>query len=195
MLPLQRLSIALATLAAAASASASVLGARQTGCGPNFQGHPVSIIYADSNGVEELGVASDTVGANVITQALTARTPQFLVENSGHFPASYLIKDQGNHELVAYATAIPRADAAIKLNNIDNTGADARQYWFLSCDTCSDPSFTVPPGGVFGTSCQIKNTAIGLCIQTTGITGQPPVLAACYAGEAAQKFNFLREYL
>ncbi|KAJ7658488.1 hypothetical protein B0H17DRAFT_1213173 [Mycena rosella] len=173
------------------------LSSRQisVGCGPNFQGHPVSIIYGGANGVEELSTTSDTAGANIITQALSARTPEFLVENSGHFPASYLIKDQADHSLVAYATAFPRTDAAIKLNPIDNTGADERQYWFLSCATCADPSLAVPPGGVFGTSCQIANSALGLCIQRTGILGAPPVLGPCSAGESNQKFNFLREYL
>ncbi|KAJ7852955.1 hypothetical protein B0H13DRAFT_2359245 [Mycena leptocephala] len=181
-----RLSYALVALAATSSAFASVMSARQIspGCGPNFQGHPVSIIYGGNSGVEELAVTSHT-----------ARTPEFLVENSGHFPASYLLKDQTDHSLVAYATTIPRADAAIKLNPIDNTGADERQYWLLSCDTCADPSFTVPPGGVFGTSCQIANSALGLCIQRTGVLGDPPVLAPCFDGEPNQKFNFLREYL
>jgi hypothetical protein len=89
-----RLSYALVALAATSSAFGSVISARQIspGCGPNFQGHPVSIIYGGSSGVEELAVTSHTVGANVITQALSARTPEFLVENSGHFPASYLLK-------------------------------------------------------------------------------------------------------
>ncbi|KAF7369791.1 hypothetical protein MVEN_00311400 [Mycena venus] len=192
-----RLSCAFVVLAAASSSFASVLSARQIspGCNPNFEGHPVSIIYGGSAGVEELGVTSDTSGANIITQAMSARTPQFLVENSGHFPTSYLIKDQGNHNLVAYATTIPRADAAIKLNPVDNTGADERQYWLISCDTCADPSSTVPPGGVFGTGCQIANSALGLCIQRTGVLGQPPVLDPCFDGEPNQKFNFLRENL
>ncbi|KAF8196189.1 hypothetical protein K438DRAFT_1967908 [Mycena galopus ATCC 62051] len=166
------------------------------GCTPNFKGHLVSTIYGGTNGVDELGVTSDTAGANIITQAMTARTPQFIVENSGHFPASFLIKDQGDHSLVAYATTIPRADAAIKLNPIDNTGADERQYWILSCTSCADPSITVPPGGVFGTSCQIANAALGsLCIQQPDVLGQPPTLAPCDNGEADQRFNFLREYL
>ncbi|KAJ7457050.1 hypothetical protein FB451DRAFT_1275781 [Mycena latifolia] len=187
----------LAFALAAVSSSASLLPARQisSGCGPNFEGHPVSIIYGGASGVEELGTTSDTVGANVITQALTARVPQFLVENSGHFPSSYLIKDQVDHSLVAYATTIPRADAAIKLNPIDNTGADERQYWLLSCTTCADPSFEVPPGGVFGTSCQIANSALGLCVQRTGVLGAPPVLVPCNDAEPNQRFNFLREYL
>lgn len=88
---LTRLLAAFVALSVFGSASASVLSARQTspGCGPNFQGHPVSIIYG---GVSELGVASDTAGAGLITQPESALTPEFLVENSGHFPASYLIK-------------------------------------------------------------------------------------------------------
>jgi len=180
-----------------ASAFASVLSARQIspGCGPNFQGHPVSIIYGGTSGVEDLAATSDTVGANIITQVLTARVPRFLIENSSHFPSSYIIKDQNDHSLVAYATTIPRADAAIKLNPIDNTGADERQDWLLSCASCADPSFTVPPGGVFGTSCQIANSALGLCIQRTGVLGDPPVLAPCFDGETNQKFNFRREFL
>ncbi|KAJ6578764.1 hypothetical protein DFH09DRAFT_1310741 [Mycena vulgaris] len=190
-------SLLVALAVACPAFAASLLSARQIspGCGPNFQGHPVSIIYGGTNGVEELSTTSNTVGANIITQVLSARTPEFLVENSGHFPASYLIKDQADHNIVAYATTIPRADAAIKLNPIDNTGADERQYWLLSCATCADPSFPVPPGGVFGTSCQIANSALGLCIQRTGVLGAPPALAPCSAGEPNQKFNFLREYL
>ncbi|KAJ7203562.1 hypothetical protein GGX14DRAFT_570009 [Mycena pura] len=194
-----RLSVAMA-LAATCSARAAVLAlaARQsdlTGCAPSFEGHPVSIIYGGSTGVDELAVTGDVAGANVITRAMSARTPEFLVENSGKFPASYLIKDQNDHELVAYATTIPRADAAIKLNAIDDSEQDDRQYWFLSCATCADPSFPVPPGGVFGTSCQIANVALDLCIQQTGVLGDPPVLAPCDASEPNQLFNFLREFL
>ncbi|KAJ6554449.1 hypothetical protein B0H19DRAFT_147589 [Mycena capillaripes] len=192
-----RLSCALVALAATSSAFASVLSARQisSGCAPNFQGHPVSIIYGGSSGVEDLAPTSDTVGANIITKVLAARVPQFLIENSGHFPSSYIIKDQNDHSLVAYATTIPRADAAIKLNPIDNTGADERQDWFLSCASCADPSLTVPPEGVFGTSCQIANSGLGLCIQRTGVLGDPPVLAPCFDGEPNQRFNFLREFV
>jgi hypothetical protein len=89
-----RISCAFVVLAAASSSLASVLSARQIspGCGPNFQGHPVSIIYGGTSGVEELGLTGDITGADVITQVMSARTPEFLVENSGHFPASYLIK-------------------------------------------------------------------------------------------------------
>ncbi|KAF7369784.1 hypothetical protein MVEN_00310500 [Mycena venus] len=186
---------ALVVLATTSSAITSVFSARQIspGCTPDFAGHPVSIIYGGSNGVEELGTTSDTSGANIVTQVMSARTPQFLVENAGL--TSFLIRDETDQSLVAYATAIPRADAAIKLNSVDNTGADQRQFWVLSCDTCADPSFPVPPGGVFGTVCQIANSALGLCIQRTGVLGEPPVLAPCFDGEPNQKFNFLREFL
>ncbi|KAJ7161080.1 hypothetical protein C8R46DRAFT_1285068 [Mycena filopes] len=199
-MPATRVSHILIALAfAASSATGFALAPRQSqiaaGCTPNFSGHPVSVIYAGPNGLEELAPASDAVGANVITRPLSARTPEFLIENSGHFPTSYLIKDQANHELVAYATAIPRADAAIKLNPVDNTGKDERQYWLLSCTTCASPSFPVPPGGVFGTSCQIASSALGLCVQRTGVSGEPPVLAPCNDDEGNQRFNFLREYL
>lgn len=92
-----RLSVAMVALAATCSARAAVLAlaARQsdlTGCAPSFEGHPVSIIYGGSTGVDELAVTGDVAGANVITRAMSARTPEFLVENSGKFPASYLIK-------------------------------------------------------------------------------------------------------
>ncbi|KAJ7153469.1 hypothetical protein C8R43DRAFT_1235446 [Mycena crocata] len=122
---------------------------------------------------------------------MSARTPEFLIENSGHFPTSFLIKDKTDHNLVVYATEIPRADAAIKLSPVNNTGAGERQYWVLSCGTCADPSFAVPPDGVFGTSCQIANSALGLCIQRTGALGQPPLLGGCSTSESNQKFNFL----
>ncbi|KAJ7630117.1 hypothetical protein DFH06DRAFT_1338027 [Mycena polygramma] len=196
MLPIH-ISCVLATLAATSSAFASALPARQIGpnCGPNFQGHPVSITYGGSNGVEELDAVSDTVGANIITQVLSARVPQFLIENSGHYPSSYLLKDQDDHGLVVYGTTPPRAAPALKLNPIDNTGADERQYWRIVCNSCPDPSSTVPPGGVFGTGCQMMNSALGLCIQRTGVLGEPAVLVACFAGEPKQKFNFLRQYL
>ncbi|KAJ7796563.1 hypothetical protein B0H14DRAFT_3887498 [Mycena olivaceomarginata] len=80
-----RLSCAFVVLAAASLSFAS--------CTPNFDGHPVSILYADNAGLEELAVASDTAGANIITKAVNDLNPEFLVENSGHFPTSYLIKD------------------------------------------------------------------------------------------------------
>jgi hypothetical protein len=94
MFPTNSLLAAFVALAVFGSASASVLSTRQTSsaCGPNFQGHPVSITYVGSNGVDELGVASDTAGAGLITQPESAFTPELLVENSGHFPSSYLIK-------------------------------------------------------------------------------------------------------
>ncbi|KAJ7054674.1 hypothetical protein C8F01DRAFT_481678 [Mycena amicta] len=179
------------------AAHAATLTARQlNGCTPSFQGHPVSIIYGGASGVDELAATSDVSGANVVTRGMSARTPEWLVENSGKFPTSYVIKDQNDHSLVAYATDIPRADAAIKLNPIDNSGQDSRQFWFISCSTCADTSFEVPPGGFFGTSCQIANVALGsLCIQHTNTLGDPAVLAPCNAGEPAQLFNFLRENL
>jgi hypothetical protein len=78
------LSCAFIVLAAASLSFAS--------CNPSFDGHPVSILYADNAGLEELAVASDTAGANIITKAVNDLNPEFLVENSGHFPTSYLIK-------------------------------------------------------------------------------------------------------
>ncbi|KAJ7792456.1 hypothetical protein B0H13DRAFT_2172526 [Mycena leptocephala] len=190
---LTRLLAAFVAISVFGSASASVLSARQTspGCGPNFQGHPVSIIYGGSSGVGELGVASDTAGAGLITQPESALTPEFLVENSGHFPASYLIKDQNDHSLVVYDGIRGHAPPLLDLHSIDNTGVDNRQYWFITCDTCTDPSATVPPGGVFGTSCQIEGTVFGFCIQRPAVSEDPPVLAACTV-EPNQKFNFLR---
>ncbi|KAJ7796562.1 hypothetical protein B0H14DRAFT_3494600 [Mycena olivaceomarginata] len=98
-----RLSCAFVVLAAASLSFAS--------CNPNFDGHPVSILYADTAGLEELAVASDTAGANIITKAVNDLNPEFLVENSGHFPTSYLIK-------------LPVPPPAPKLNTIDNTGED-----------------------------------------------------------------------
>ncbi|KAJ7092441.1 hypothetical protein B0H15DRAFT_174295 [Mycena belliarum] len=186
--------LALAALTALA-ASASTLPRQLSGCSPSFQGHPVSIIYPGASGIEALYPASDTLNANIVTAPLVGRTPQFLVENSGHVPTSYLIKDAADHGLVAYATAVPRADAAVKLNAIDNSGADPRQYWVLTCAACASTSTEVPPGGVFGTSCQIANVAVGRCVQRVGAVGTPPVLAPCSATEGAQMFNFLRENL
>ncbi|KAF7354292.1 hypothetical protein MVEN_01117400 [Mycena venus] len=184
---------AFVALAVFDSASASVLSARQTspGCGPNFQGHPISITYGGSNGVDELGVASNTAGAGLTTQPESAFTAEFLVENSGHFPSSYLIKDQNDHSLVVYAGIRGHAPPLLNLNSIDNSGVDVRQYWFITCDTCASPSANVPPGGVFGISCQIETTVFSFCIQSPDVLGNPPVLAAC-ADKPNQKFNLLR---
>ncbi|KAJ7314443.1 hypothetical protein DFH08DRAFT_943295 [Mycena albidolilacea] len=183
MLSTTRLSCAFVVLAAASLSFAS--------CNPNFEGHPVSILYADTAGLEELAVASDTAGANVITKAVNDLNPEFLVENSGHFPTSYLIKDQANHNLAVFAVQAPRAPPAPKLNTIDNTGKDERQYWLISCDTCNSG---VPSGGVFGVGCQIANSYVsGFCVQQPGVLGQPPILRGC-SGGSDQKFNFRREF-
>ncbi|KAJ6535683.1 hypothetical protein B0H19DRAFT_1080140 [Mycena capillaripes] len=136
-------------------------------------------------------VTSDTAGAGLITQPESALTPELLVENSGHFPSSYLIKDQKDHSLVVYAGIRGHAPPLLNLHSIDNSGVDSRQYWFITCDTCASPSTNVPPGGVFGISCQIETTVFGFCIRRPGVLGNPPVLVAC-AGEPNQKFNFLR---
>jgi hypothetical protein len=82
----------IALFALAAPAFAATLAARQTGCSPNFAGHPVSILYANGGTLEELTVAGHTSGANIITQVVSALSPEFLIENSGHSPASYIIK-------------------------------------------------------------------------------------------------------
>ncbi|KAJ7271130.1 hypothetical protein C8J57DRAFT_1716300 [Mycena rebaudengoi] len=176
---------------AAAPALAASLSARQTGsgCSPGFNGHPVSITYA--LGSDELGVASHTSGANVITQISSGNVPEFLIENSGHFPTSYLIKDQTNHGLVVYAAPVIRGPPALRLNTLDESGADERQYWVITCGTCSAPGADVPPGGVFGTNCQLKNSALGVCVQRNGDTGAQPILRGCTGGEN-QLFQFRR---
>ncbi|KAJ7885845.1 hypothetical protein B0H13DRAFT_2044728 [Mycena leptocephala] len=140
------LSCAFIVLAAASLSFAS--------CNPNFDGHPVSILYADNAGLE----------------------------NS---------PDQANHNLAVFAVQAPRAPPALKLNTIDDTGEDDRQYWLISCDTCNSG---VPSGGVFGVDCQIANSYVtGFCIQQPGVLGQPPVLRGC-SGGSNQKFNLRREF-
>ncbi|KAJ7767757.1 hypothetical protein B0H16DRAFT_1520691 [Mycena metata] len=175
------LSCAFVVLAAASSSFAS--------CNPSFGGHPISILYADNTGLEELAVASDTAGASIITKAVNDLNPEFLVESSG---TSYLIKDQANQNLAVFAVEPPPGSTpTLELNTIDITGEDEHQYWLISCDTCNSG---VPSGGVFGIDCQIANSYLsGFCIQQPGVVGQPPVLTGC-SGGTNQKFNLRREF-
>ncbi|KAJ7730234.1 hypothetical protein DFH07DRAFT_174486 [Mycena maculata] len=187
-----RLSIAIFVLAAASHAVSSRLPARQNAnCGPNFDGNPVSI-FSGVDAAEELAVASDTVGASIITQPVIVGTPQFLVENTGDFPSSYIIKDENDLNLVVYA-ASTSVGPALQLNEIDNTGEDQRQDWLISCEACSAPGETLPPGFAYGTFCQIENSNVGLCVQWNGAIGTPPTLTACNDAEQSQKFIFVQE--
>ncbi|KAJ7271145.1 hypothetical protein C8J57DRAFT_1320889, partial [Mycena rebaudengoi] len=193
LLPLNTMLYPLFLALAAAPALATTFSARQTGtgCSPDFSAHSVSISYA--LGREELSVVSHTSGANVITQVASGHIPGFLIENSGHFPTSYLVKDQTNDELVVYAVPVIRGPSALRLNTLDESGVDERQYWVITCAICAAPGADVPFGGVFGTSCQLANSELDVCMQRTeGGIGAQPVLRGC-TGNDDQKFDFRRE--
>ncbi|KAJ7614999.1 hypothetical protein FB45DRAFT_1035794 [Roridomyces roridus] len=170
---------------------ASALSNRQisSGCTPSFQGIPVNIMVGD--GGNGLAPSNDSTGSYILNDGCIHSNPLFLLENTGHSPSSFIIKDQNNHDLVVYAAS--GTSPAIQLNAIDNSGQDERQDWIINCSTCAEASNPVPTvGGTFGQWCQIANSLTGLCVQPEGSAGTFPVLTACDVTNSNQKFDFVR---
>ncbi|KAJ7614992.1 hypothetical protein FB45DRAFT_1008577 [Roridomyces roridus] len=193
MFPLSTATLILAGVFSGAVLASDVVSRRQisSGCSPNFQGIPVNIVYG--TGSDGFAATSDATSSKIFTEAInTNLNPLFLVENSGHVPTSYLIKDQNNHELVVYAFSPPRSRPVMQLNGIDDSGQDDRQYWELSCTTCTAPGPPIPTGGIIASGCQIASSHFGLCVQVDGLAGTFPLLTACDGTNAHQRFTFVR---
>ncbi|KAJ7489003.1 hypothetical protein FB451DRAFT_1552922 [Mycena latifolia] len=172
----------LASLALTRAALANPV-ARGPACNPNMAQSGISI----ASGTLEVGYASSVAGAPLISQALSANSPEFIVVNATTVNGGFVLKDanQDNHSAGLYPTWV---NGAIKLETLV-TPEDGKQGWGFICSTCNDPT-TVGAGGVIASSCNIRNGWTGQCLQIGNAAGAPVTIANCAdLGSGSQYFD------
>ncbi|KAF7334537.1 hypothetical protein MVEN_02283500 [Mycena venus] len=146
---------------------ASPAGAAPT-CNPTFvPGVGISI----ANAGLELGYTNPvTPGAPVISQALTASSPEFIPETPTTFTGGTLLKVANNPDpaLDLYATWTGET-SQISVLPLITVPDDPVQGWGFACSTCNDPT-AVGAGGLLASGCHI--TAFnGQCVQIGSAAG------------------------
>ncbi|KAJ7621364.1 hypothetical protein FB45DRAFT_1062361 [Roridomyces roridus] len=160
---------ALLTASLLALASATPMRRQTTTpqCNPNFEGVAVSIIDNDVSWGVSPEQAGTVLDRDLFTQPLNA-TAHWHVEQTGSFPATYLVKEI-NHNNLVVATDVLNG-GLLTLEEIDST--KSTQIWSISCDVCVQGAASAPNGGKFASGCHIRSAANELCadVQPAGTT-------------------------
>ncbi|KAJ7097662.1 hypothetical protein C8R44DRAFT_369002 [Mycena epipterygia] len=170
-----------ASLALARAAVANPVA--RAACNPTLAGSGISI----SSGSLEIGYSSSVAGAPIISQALTASSPEFIAEASTITNGGFVLKDanQPNQAAGLFPTFV---NGALELATLV-TPEDGKQGWGFVCSTCNDPA-TVGTGGVVASGCNIVSGWSGQCLQIGSAAGDAVTIVNCAdLGSGPQYFD------
>ncbi|KAF5387508.1 hypothetical protein D9757_006535 [Collybiopsis confluens] len=172
-----------AALALAGSSVSATPLARDT-CAPNAQGSGVSIVSAQFGSLE-WGDHNATPAVGDVLGFSSARglaATDFHVQQSGQFPASFIIKDVDNNSL-----AVTAQGSHLAFTTASDSGDQVDQIFDISCQSCAGDT---TPGKAAGSSCTFSPHGHSDQCVTLGSKDVLLSLTGC-TGSSNQLFNIV----
>ncbi|KAJ7220626.1 hypothetical protein GGX14DRAFT_431517 [Mycena pura] len=137
-------------------------------CNPSLAGSGVSI----ASGSLELGYSSSVAGAVIISQPLSATSPEFIAEATTVSNGGFLLKDsnQDNHAAGLFCTNV---NGSLELETAVSP-EDGTQGWGFVCSTCNAVTT-----GLIASGCNVVSGFSGKCLQIGSAVGDAVAIATC----------------